>query len=460
LPDWSSAEIARTFGIAFGDMNNDGRPDLAVGTGWAYSPAQSYKNHVYLNVNGMLKTRPSWSSGDLNADQGVLWVDADDDGWLDLAATGSNKPTRIYRNLGGVLDTVPAWQSTDNNYQDAIMIAAGDVTGDGRAELFVTDNIQLGGGSGYFRQYDGLAGGFYTTNPAWSYYDGYGSAVALADVDADGDLDLATGAWWDKSRLFFNQGGGFGASPDWSSNPSSVVEKIVFGDVDPTADTVKPVTNVFLPDGGRRLFHLSRRHIQEVLQVRLDGAVLSPSQYTVNRENGWITVPAAPAVNLTVRFSHSVSLDMGVSNWDNSVGNFLYYNQQAPAWLKIQPDALSAAAGGTAGLSLDAGGEFAGRSYFILGSLSGADPGTPFPGTGVTLPLNWDFFSNLVYATANTPSFADFHGVLDGDGRANALFDTMGPLPPGAAGAHIHFAYLLYDPIDFASNPVELEITP
>jgi len=35
-PDWTADIIGNAFRCAFGDMNNDGRPDLAVATGWAY----------------------------------------------------------------------------------------------------------------------------------------------------------------------------------------------------------------------------------------------------------------------------------------------------------------------------------------------------------------------------------------------------------------------------------------
>jgi len=322
-PDWTSDIDGNAFGVAFGDVNNDGRPDLAVATGWAYNPQHFYHNYVYLNVDGALEPTASWESDDTHHYQGALWVDADDDGWLDLVGIGSNIQTRIYRNLGGVLETTASWQTAEGTDQDGIMLTAGDVQADGLLDLFATDNTQLGG-SGRFKQYDGLAEGMFETTYSWSYYEGYGSAIALADLDADGFLDLATGAWWDHTRIFINNGQGFD-TPDWSSQRTSVIEKIVFGDIDRLC--LHNSVAVLKGDGERRLFYLPDQQIQSVSTVKRDGRPLLPSEFTLDREHGWITVADAPQDTLEVAYAYSTSLDMGITNWDNSVGNFLYYNQ-------------------------------------------------------------------------------------------------------------------------------------
>ena len=58
-----------------------------------------------------------------------------------------------------------------------------------------------------------------------------------------------------------------------------------------------------------------------------DGVALNPSEYTFSRENGWITVGTAPTQSIEVVYNYSRSIDMVVSNWDSSLGNYLYYNQ-------------------------------------------------------------------------------------------------------------------------------------
>ncbi|UCF12274.1 MAG: VCBS repeat-containing protein [Thermoplasmatales archaeon] len=325
LPDWSADIIGNAFGVDFGDINNDGRPDLAVATGWSYSPQHFYKNYVYLNIGGTLESSASWESDDTFHYLGVLWVDADNDSWLDLAGIGTGQETKIYRNLGGMLETTASWQTSDSSSQDGIMLTVGDVNIDGVLDLFAADNMQLGG-SGLFKQYNGLSEGFFETTYSWSYYDGYCSAVALADVNGDNKLDLATGAWWDYTRIFINDGSELPVIPSWNSGGTSVVEKILFGNVGPT-HCERVNTEIFSPDGNRKLFHLPQQPIQGIRSVARDGTALNPSEYTFSREHGWITVGTAPTESIEVVYNYSRSIDMVVSNWDNHLGNYLYYNQ-------------------------------------------------------------------------------------------------------------------------------------
>jgi hypothetical protein len=323
-PSWAANIIGNAFGVDFGDMNNDGRPDLAIATGWSYN-SYHYHTYVYLNMDGSYGSSPSWQSDDQNIYMNVLWVDADDDGWLDLAGIGDSCQTQIYQNLDGVLETTASWYSTDSANQFGIMLTAGDVTGDGIRDLFATDNTQLGG-DGLFKQYTGLSTGFFETTHSWEYYGDYGSAVALADVNGDNLLDLATGAWWFSTNLFLNQGTGLPTEPSWSSLYETVNEKIVFGNIGP-AFCEEVFTEQFTPAGDRQLFYLSHRQIQGINTVICDGLPLEPSEYTSSRDEGWIMVSTAPEESLDVTYRYSASQDMAVTNWDPDIGNYLYYNK-------------------------------------------------------------------------------------------------------------------------------------
>lgn len=323
-PSWSANIIGNSFGLDFGDVNNDGRPDLAIATGWSYD-SYHYHTYVYVNQNGQYGSSPSWQSADDNIYMGILWLDADDDGWLDLAGIADSSQTQIYRNLGGVLEPTASWYTTDSANQFGIMLTAGDVTGDGIRELFATDNTQLGG-DGLFKQYTGLPGGFFETSHSWGYFAGYGSAVALSDVNGDSFLDLAGGAWWENTVVFLNQGTGLPTTPSWSSSYATVVEKIVFGNIGP-AYCEQTFTEQFAPFGDRRLFYLPHRQIQGIDLVTCDGTVVPSSEYTSSRDEGWMTISTAPTDSLEVVYRYSASQDMAVTNWDPSIGNYLYYNR-------------------------------------------------------------------------------------------------------------------------------------
>ena len=80
-------------------------------------------------------------------------------------------------------------------------------------------------------------------------------------------------------------------------------------------------------------------------------------------------------------------------------------------------------------------------------------------GGQATLPVNWDLFTSLVLSLMNTPPFQNFMAMLDGNGRASAVFNTYGPVA-GMAGFTISFAYALNGPWDYASNGANIEIVP
>lgn len=127
--------------------------------------------------------------------------------------------------------------------------------------------------------------------------------------------------------------------------------------------------------------------------------------------------------------------------------------------LAADATAISAETGGIVTMSLNAGADYADRDYLVLGSISGTEPGTALPGGLVTLPLNWDIFTDAVWVLVNTPTFANFLGTLDADGKASAELNAP-PLRPDEIGTIMHFAYCLGHPFDYVSNPVEIEIVP
>jgi hypothetical protein len=120
--------------------------------------------------------------------------------------------------------------------------------------------------------------------------------------------------------------------------------------------------------------------------------------------------------------------------------------------------AVSVSGGGTQSWSLDAGAAHAGRGYWVLGSLTGTNPGVPI-GT-VVLPLNPDVYFFHTINHPNQPPLINSLGFLNGVGHANGAFAIPAGTNPVLVGLTVNHAYLLGPFIDFASNPVSLNFLP
>ena len=208
----SNPVVGRSYGMAIGDADGDGDLDIymspCLGDGGNATPKAYYKNN--LVESGPAKTLSftdvSYQNGTQNISKGygAEFVDFDNDGMLDLYATGSNSaPTKIYKNIGSGqfidVDTItmgPLLSSpgTDLNGSKAI-----DYDNDGDLDLFFHDNLNGGSNAKLYRN-DSIPN---AANPAdrWKFTDvttaqaitnaglgGYDST--WGDIDLDGDLDL------------------------------------------------------------------------------------------------------------------------------------------------------------------------------------------------------------------------------------------------------------------------------
>ena len=128
--------------------------------------------------------------------------------------------------------------------------------------------------------------------------------------------------------------------------------------------------------------------------------------------------------------------------------------------LAVDTNALSLATGGSVNFDLDAGLANAGRRYQLVGTLSGASPGTVLPGGANSIPINFDPVAAQILALSGTSTFSNFDGTLDANGQATATLNAPSPLPASLAGAHLDFAYTLVGPFDFQSHTVWVQVGP
>ena len=168
--------------------------------------------------------------------------DVDGDGDLDLVAEGrdnsGNPRLLLFLNEGGVLveqtDILPAGLMNG-------AVALGDVDGDGDLDLAATGIDNTGARRFLVFRNDGH-GNFTLAQEPWGPGDGfaYGS-VAFGDVDSDGDLDLLVGGqsnnFGQGLNLFLNAGGTFTLGQQVMPQGNGVFNgHMVLGDIDQDGD--------------------------------------------------------------------------------------------------------------------------------------------------------------------------------------------------------------------------------
>lgn len=121
---------------------------------------------------------------------------------------------------------------------------------------------------------------------------------------------------------------------------------------------------------------------------------------------------------------------------------------------------ISLAAGGAQVLELEVGANFAGQTYWLVGSASGTSPGLDLG--GALLPLNYDSFTTFTLTHPNSALLQGTLGTIDAEGLADAAIVTPPGLAPSLAGVTLHFAAVVLDSatsvVDYATNPTSLTL--
>ncbi len=323
-PSWEGGPAHNDFGLAWGDYDSDGDADLAVAGGIDYV-RRAEPLRVYENEGGVLNPVPAWESEKSGYWMDVLFGDFDNDGRLDLAASAEHGSNAIFFGTGDGLTGTPGWE--DSPEWDTLKIAAGDLNGDGWLDLVLANNNQAGGGQVNLIHLSD--GGMFDSEPDWASTDvEMSSYAALADLDADGDLDLALGGWWNPIRVYENRDGRFNSEPDWLSDfgYDPVTEALLFADYD--NDGLVEGRERFTGDGSAGCFRLPVIPVRGVDEVLVDGVPLPPDAWCCGRQEGWVSLGTAPpaGAEVEIAYTYSTDLDLAQTDWSNTEPNVLLRN--------------------------------------------------------------------------------------------------------------------------------------
>ncbi len=295
-PGWVAGDATWTLGAAAADMDGDGYLDVAFANQGrdTYDPYRPVT--LFRNTGSTLETTPSWTSDDEAISNYVAWGDVNgssltelsevftgdgirhafhvsrlpmeepitvwvDDapvarfaseriaGWVSLPSAPPagtaveiryrapsapdlavsrwvNFTSGLYVHNGSTLDGLMGWSTGEPGRSDK-GIGWADVDGDGDLDL------AIGASSAPTVLYPNLAGSLGHT-PVWEAEASYFGCQDLAwgDVDGDGDPDLATIHFGNgHARVYLNLGGVLSTTPSWTYDCSSSATAIAWGDV-------------------------------------------------------------------------------------------------------------------------------------------------------------------------------------------------------------------------------------
>lgn len=220
--------------VLLGDLDGDG--DLDVFVSYRYEDRSS---QVWLNDGTGHFLDSGQRIGDV-ANETIELGDLDGDGDLDVFAC------QVY-NCGVLLNDGAGHFSASgflfNNYANE-RLALGDIDGDGDLDAIAVNSGEFGNARNILWVNNGH--GFFEDSRqtlAWG-----GSDVALGDIDGDGDLDVAIGAWG-STHIWINNGTGRFTATEQQLGPITV-RGIAFGDLDADGDLdLLLADRVWLNDG-------------------------------------------------------------------------------------------------------------------------------------------------------------------------------------------------------------------
>ncbi|MDH3492935.1 MAG: CRTAC1 family protein [Acidobacteriota bacterium] len=222
-------------GVALADFNRDGAPDvLLVNSGVLGKPVRpdNSRNMLFMNTGKgkFVNETDKWNLTGTGYGQGVAIGDVDNDGYPDVFLTNYEGDNRLLRNTGVKFEDVTENAGLRSEQKWATGAGFLDYDNDGDLDLFVLRYVdfELGNPHRVFRnrmliystpiyfnpepdqlwENDGRGKFTDVTEKAGITKSGNGLALALGDLDEDGDIDAYVANDSDENHLWINDGKG------------------------------------------------------------------------------------------------------------------------------------------------------------------------------------------------------------------------------------------------------------
>ncbi len=199
--------------VAVGDVNGDGRPDIVTGAGAGGGPhVEVFSGKTLFPTGGtpvgafQLPEQSFFAyNGNFTGGVFVATGDTDGDGFSDIVTgAGASGGPHIKVFSGRTTEVYFSFFAYDANYTGGALVAAGDLDGDGKAEI-VTAN---GFGNTQVKAFRDTT--LLNTFSVWGNGRGTGARVAVEDIDGNGNAEIlaATGPDYFPTVKIFNPNNG------------------------------------------------------------------------------------------------------------------------------------------------------------------------------------------------------------------------------------------------------------